>query len=110
MEHLVPIVAGGASEPDNLALACFSCNRRKWDRRAGVDPEAGGQHRLFDPRADRWNEHFSWSADALEIIGTTPVGRATVVLLDLNRDRLKQIRAADRDLGRHPPPGDLRRD
>ena len=40
MEHLVPIVAGGESVADNLALACFSCNRRKWDRRSGVDASA----------------------------------------------------------------------
>jgi 5-methylcytosine-specific restriction endonuclease McrA len=29
MEHLVPIAAGGETALDNLALACFSCNRRK---------------------------------------------------------------------------------
>ena len=29
MEHLVPIIAGGVTSADNLAHACFSCNRRK---------------------------------------------------------------------------------
>lgn len=108
MEHLVPLAAGGTSTIENLALACFACNRRKWDRRTGTDPEAGVEHRLFDPRADRWNDHFAWSADGLELVGVTPVGRATVNALGLNRDRLKQIRAADLEVGRHPPETDGR--
>jgi hypothetical protein len=108
MEHLIPIAAGGTSTIENLALACFACNRRKWDRRTGIDPDAGGEHQLFSPRADRWNDHFAWSADGLEIVGVTSVGRATVSMLDLNRERLKRIRAADLEIGRHPPEADDR--
>lgn len=108
MEHLLPLAAGGETVADNLALACFSCNRRKWDRLRGVDPEVGGEHRLFNPRTDRWNDHFAWSADGLEIVGSTAMGRATVRALEVNRERLKNIRAADAALGRHPPPADRR--
>lgn len=108
MEHLVPVAAGGAGTAENLALACFSCNRRKWDRRTGIDPAAGIEQRLFDPRRDRWNDHFIWSADGLEIVGVTAIGRATVNALGLNRDRLRRIRAADLELGRHPPETDGR--
>lgn len=106
MEHLVPIIEGGESNPGNLALACFSCNRRKWDRRTGIDPETGEEQRLFNPRTDNWNDHFAWSADALEIVGQTPIGRATVNTLEFNRDRAKQIRSADVEAGRHPPKSD----
>ena len=108
IDHIVPIAAKGASEFSNLALVCFACNRRKWDRRAGTDPETASAHRLFDPRADQWNEHFAWAANGLEIVGMSPVGRTTVEALELNRERLKQIRAADLVVGRHPPPGDHR--
>lgn len=108
MEHLVPIAAGGETALDNLALACFSCNRRKWDRQSGADPLAGGDHRLFNPRSDAWNDHFAWSVDGLEILAATAIGRATVNALELNRERLKKIRAADAALGRHPPTGDRR--
>ena len=108
MEHLTPIAAGGTSTIENLALACFACNRREWDRRTGIDPDAGDEHRLFSPRVDRWNDHFAWSVDGLEIVGVTSVGRATVRMLDLNRERLKRIRAADLEIGRHPPEADLR--
>ena len=108
MEHVIPIVAGGETTEANLALSCFACNRRKWDRRSGLDPAAGGEHRLFNPRTDLWNEHFAWSRDGLSIVGRSPVGRATVSVLQMNRERLRQIRAADVALGRHPPPGDTR--
>ena len=30
IEHIVPRVAGGADEDDNLALACQGCNNRKY--------------------------------------------------------------------------------
>ena len=106
MEHLVPMAAGGESALDNLALACFACNRRKWDRRTGIDPETGEEHRLFNPRTDNWNDNFIWSADGLEIIGKTAIGRATVNTLEFNRERARQIRAADVEAGRHPPKGD----
>jgi hypothetical protein len=63
---------------------------------------------LFNPRIDQWNDHFAWSADGLEIVGLTSAGRATVRMLDLNRERLKRIRAADLEIGRHPPEMDGR--
>ena len=94
-----------AAAPPNLGLLTQAL---PLEGRTGTDPEAGVEHRLFDPRADRWNDHFAWSADGLELVGVTPVGRATVNALGLNRDRLKQIRAADLEVGRHPPETDGR--
>lgn len=91
---------------DNLALACFHCNRRKSDSLAAIDPVSGEETPLFNPRLDRWDEHFIWSADRLSITGLTPTGRATVVALALNRAWAVDIRAADLAVGRHPPAGD----
>ncbi|MFO0755336.1 MAG: HNH endonuclease signature motif containing protein [Byssovorax sp.] len=108
LEHVVPIVAGGRTAPENLALACFTCNRRKWDRAASVDPLTGEPASLFDPRAQSWNDHFAWSSDGLVLHGLTPAGRATVAALELNRERLQRIREADVALGRHPPETDRR--
>ena len=108
MEHFAPVAEGGESTLENLALACFGCNRRKWDRRTGIDPETGDEHNLYNPRVDNWSDHFAWSADSLEIVGLTPKGRATANTLELNRDRIKQIRAADLQAGRHPPKNDRR--
>ena len=53
------------------------------------------------------SEHFIWSADGLSIVGLTPIGRATVTALVLNRERVLNIRAADKAIKRHPPPGDF---
>lgn len=39
-------------------------------------------------------------------MGITPTGKATIAKLDLNRDRIINIRAADKTINRHPPPED----
>ncbi len=44
--------------------------------------------------------------DCLRIIGITPTGRATVAALAMNRERIVTIRAADYEIGRHPPLDD----
>ncbi len=106
VDHVIPIVEGGSDTSDNLALACFHCNRRKADRLAALDPDTEMEVPLFNPRQDEWSEHFMWSADGLHIMGLTAVGRATIAALSLNRERAIRIRAADQVVDRHPPSGD----
>ena len=106
MEHLLPISKGGSDDPENLCLACFHCNRRKSDLDSATDPETGNLVPLFNPRNDTWSTHFVWSHDKLRIIGLTSVGRATISKLELNRDRVIQIREDDILVNRHPPVGD----
>jgi hypothetical protein len=89
-----------------LALACFHCNRKKSDKITAIDPQSGTESPLFNPRKESWSNHFIWSADGLFIIGLTPIGRTTVTALALNRERVINIRAADKAVGRHPPLGD----
>ena len=60
-----------------------------------IDPTAGEVVPLFNPRRHMWSEHFIWSTDGLHIIGLTPIGRATLATLGLNRERVINIRAAD---------------
>ena len=106
IEHIIPLAKHGADTLDNLALACFHCNRKKSDRTTAIDPQSGAEVPLFNPRQDSWNNHFIWSVDELFIIGLTSVGRTTITALSLNRERVINIRAADKAVGRHPPPGD----
>jgi len=106
VDHVIPLSKNGQDTIDNLALACFHCNRKKSNNTTAIDPETGNEVELFNPRKNKWSEHFIWSKDGLKIIGITPTGKATIAKLDLNRDRIINIRAADKTINRHPPPED----
>jgi hypothetical protein len=97
IDHVIPLTIIGADTLNNLALACFHCNRQKSGKTTAVAPPSGAEVPLFNPRQHTWSEHFIWSANGLLIIGLTPIGRATVATLVLNRERVINIRAADKD-------------
>jgi 5-methylcytosine-specific restriction endonuclease McrA len=103
VEHIVPIAAGGPSTEDNLWLACPLCNGHKGRQTHAIDPESGDTVPLFNPRSQSWQEHFAWSEDGTLIVGSTPVGRATVVALKLNNQYLVQARRRWVAAGWHPP-------
>ena len=102
-EHVIPRSAGGQTVFENLCLACPSCNRYKATRQVAVDPITGESVSLFHPHRQQWEEHFSWSEDGTEIIGLTPVGRATVLTLKMNRPQLTRVRRMWVTMGEHPP-------
>ena len=106
MDHVLPLSLGGGTAENNLALACFHCNRRKGNVVGAIDPLTQHEVPLFNPRTDAWREHFVWSGNRLDVIPLTATGRATAQRLDLNRDRIRRIREADRAVGRHPAEGD----
>lgn len=84
VEHITPVSSGGSDDLANLALACRSCNLHKATRVQGIDPESQEEVRLFHPRADRWEQQFQVDLESGEIVGRTPVGRTTVVCLEMN--------------------------
>jgi hypothetical protein len=84
VDHIVPVAAEGADEQTNLALGCRSCNLYKSDCVEGEDAVTGKSVRLFNPRRDRWNEHFQVDPASGAIQGLTAVGRATVARLQMN--------------------------
>lgn len=102
IEHVVPVAAGGKSSLENLALACANCNGSKSSKLQVTDPVSKATVALFHPRSQKWNQHFVWSKDFLEIVGITPTGRATVVALRLNRQEVVNLRQALRKVGIHP--------
>lgn len=104
VEHIVPRSRGGFNDLDNLALACQGCNSRKYTSVGAIDSVTGQLAPLFHPRVMHWQDHFIWSDDYTLIIGLTPIGRATVGCLQLNRPGLVQLRAALASIDRHPPP------
>jgi HNH endonuclease len=94
VDHIIPESLGGLTEQDNLWLACSLCNDHKGDRIAALDPDSSEIVRLFDPRHQNWSEHFAWTSEGDHILGLTPAGRATVVVLNMNRPVLVRARQA----------------
>ena len=84
VEHIIPRARGGSSQESNLWLACAWCNSYKGIQVESQDPETGASVALFNPRRQRWIEHFTWSKDSTCILGLTATGRATVAALNLN--------------------------
>jgi hypothetical protein len=103
VDHLLPEALGGRTVPGNLWLACSPCNAHKGDRIAALDPRTAAVVRLFNPRRQRWLDHFCWTPEGDQIVGRTPVGRATVLALHLNRPALVLSRREWVCVGWHPP-------
>ncbi|HSU66218.1 MAG TPA: HNH endonuclease signature motif containing protein [Tepidisphaeraceae bacterium] len=90
IDHIIARQHGGESIEENLALACPWCNQHKGPNLAGLDPETGELTRLFHPRRDRWRDHFRW--DGATLVGVTPVGRTTTIVLATNDTRVVALR------------------
>lgn len=105
LEHIMPAVKKGQTESDNLAWACQGCNGRKYIFTEATDPFTGQEVPLFHPRQDEWPEHFAWNDDKTIMIGITPIGRATIDRLELNRKEVVNLRAILTAVGMHPPVG-----
>ena len=101
IDHIIPVMAGGATTSDNLALACVSCSLRKSARQTVKDPETKKEVSIFNPRQQVWQENFRW--DEVRIVGLTATGRGTVEVLKMNRPMMLAIRGEEELLGRHPP-------
>jgi hypothetical protein len=103
VEHITPRVKGGTDDKENLWLACRACNLRKSSQTHGIDPLTNRELPLFNPRKQRWFQHFQWSGDGTLIIGRTACGRATVIALDLNNFVAVTVRRNWVSVGWHPP-------
>ena len=105
IEHIKPQRLGGSDSLTNLALACPSCNIHKLVKTKGVDPDSGKVVRLYHPRRDSWQEHFTWSRDCKNIKGKSAIGRATVVALCMNdKPPRAEVRALWKASGYLPYP------
>lgn len=103
IDHIQPLAKGGTNTEDNLCLACELCNQYKWMQTEFIDSESDELVSLFNPRLQKWQEHFTWSPEGTEIIGITPCGRATIVALRLNNNLAVIVRKNWVKAGWHPP-------
>jgi hypothetical protein len=58
IDHIVPVFAEGNSDPDNLCLACRSCNEFNGNQQVAADPISGEFVLLINPRQQLWSDHF----------------------------------------------------
>jgi len=85
IDHILPKKHGGLTELENLALSCFFCNRYKGADIGSIDPVSKRFTNFFNPRTQRWEDHFKLERN--KIIGISPFGRVTVIILRLNHPR-----------------------
>ncbi|HKI38042.1 MAG TPA: HNH endonuclease signature motif containing protein [Gemmataceae bacterium] len=103
LDHIIPRAEGGPDDEDNLWLACRMCNGYKGAQTHARDPVTNRRVRLFNPRRQRWSDHFRWGEDGTEVLGKTPCGRATIEALQLNNVIAIAVRAEWVSVGWHPP-------
>jgi hypothetical protein len=63
LEHIMPISKDGETGLENLALACPGCNGHKYNKTQYPDPVDGAVVPLYNPRTQRWRDHFCWNDD-----------------------------------------------
>ena len=93
-DHIVSEKHGGKTELENLALACFFCNRNKGtDLGSVVSADDPRLVRFFNPRTDTWSEHFELDSSG-RIVSQTEVAQVTARILGFNQEnRLLERRA-----------------
>ncbi|MGZ3681406.1 MAG: HNH endonuclease [Ktedonobacterales bacterium] len=101
-DHVIGEQHGGKTELDNLAFACFRCNRRKGSNIATIDPQTGLLTPIVNPRTDNWSDHFRLNQTVIEPV--TSVGRGTASLLRFNDEQRVMLRAALIQQGRYQAP------
>jgi hypothetical protein len=100
VDHIISEKHGGATDAENLAYACAFCNRAKGSDIGSIVSLTGHFVRFFNPRTDRWTEHFA--LEGITVVPLSDIGEVTARILDFNNsDRLLE-RQALRDVGRYP--------
>ena len=102
-DHIVPSTKGGNNSFENLCRACRQFNEFKGNTTHAPDPLTGNIVHLFHPRQQIWAEHFMWDTEGIRLIGSTTVGRATIVALNMNNEAITSARQRWVAVGWHPP-------
>jgi hypothetical protein len=100
VDHIISAKHGGATEAYNLAYACAFCNRHKGSDIASLSTETGTLVRFFNPRVDRWAEHFQ--PDGFDINPATEIGKVTARILHFNDEERVLERRELSAVGRYP--------
>jgi hypothetical protein len=98
VDHIVAEQHEGKTRLNNICLACPRCNRSKGPNVASI--ESGTLVPLFNPRRDRWEDHFAWRGPRVRAL--TPVGRVTIRVLAMNHPLVIRMRGELIAEGRFP--------
>jgi hypothetical protein len=101
-EQIVPLSVEGLDVPKNICPACPNCNSHKAKKVFAIDPRSGKKVKLFNPRKQKWLEHFGWDKFGTKVMGRTPIGRATVAGLKINLPDLVAWRSIIVRIGGYP--------
>lgn len=101
LDHVRARKHHGPTTLQNLCWACAQCNGAKGSNAAGYDPETKRLVRLFNPRRDRWSDHFAW--DGPKLVGNTAIARATIDVLRINDPERVEHRHMLIEAGLFPP-------
>jgi HNH endonuclease len=99
-DHLIAFKHGGTTHSANMALACFDCNRFKGSDIASLDHLTGELVPLFNPRTQKWTEHFSLNNGRINPL--TAIGRVTERILQFNLPGRLQVRMKLAALRKYP--------
>jgi hypothetical protein len=100
VDHIISEKHGGPTDADNLSLACTFCNRAKGTDIGSIAESTGQFSRFFNPRIDRWIDHFELSGSFVDPL--TPIGEVTARILGFNDpDRIAE-REVLQENGRYP--------
>ncbi len=87
VDHIISLKHSGTTDSDNLAYACFFCNRYKGSDIGSVLTQSNKFVRFYNPRKDRWSEHFR--TDGSLIRPLSEIGEVTARILGFNsNDRI----------------------
>jgi len=103
IDHIMPESKGGITSIGNLCAACPHCNSYKSDKTQAIDPSTNFNVPLFNPRIDEWKLHFEWAEQGVILIGKTSIGRATIMTLQINHEKVIAARQLWVTVGWHPP-------
>lgn len=103
LDHIIPEAKGGKTEFANLCFACRRCNEFKSSITHLQDPVTEEVVPLFNPRQQKWSDHLAWDRQAVRLVGLSPVGRATIIALNMNNELIVDSRRRWASVGWHPP-------
>lgn len=98
-DHIIATKHSGQTTTENLALACFDCNRFKGSDIASLDPASGELTRLYNPRTQGWHDHFL--IESGRINPQTATGRVTELILRLNLQSRVEVREILEQIGQY---------